>query len=190
LRILGNFFCCSGWVGLFQPPPSLENSHFFPSGQKKFHQVGSKIPRSKPVCSLIYCGLEVLISVFVALVSEWRQNGAEMGGEVNVELKSQWIPSQSRKESILRTIYSWGREALFTKVKEGSDQEISTSWKRVEYWWEINMREWEQRQPVYVNLLLLGREAKQQQLVWNDFELLVSEKYHSTKNRVNECVLR
>jgi len=48
----------------------------------------------------------------------------EMGGEVIVELKSQWRPSQSRKESILITVYSWGREALYTKVKAGSDQEI------------------------------------------------------------------
>jgi len=29
------------------------------------------------------------------------ENGTETGGNVNIELKSQWRPSQSRKESIL-----------------------------------------------------------------------------------------
>jgi len=37
----------------------------------------------------------------------WRRNGGgtEMGGEVIVELKSQWRHSQSRKESILNCLF-------------------------------------------------------------------------------------
>jgi len=40
-------------------------------------------------------------STFDASASEWRRNRTEMGGEVNVELKSQWRHSQSRKEEFL-----------------------------------------------------------------------------------------
>jgi len=47
----------------------------------------------------------------------------ETGGDVNAELKSQWSPSQSRKESILNYLLM-GNRAFYTKVKEGSDQEI------------------------------------------------------------------
>jgi len=36
-------------------------------------------------------------SVFDAPALEWRRNGTEMGGEVNVELKSQWRPSQKNQ---------------------------------------------------------------------------------------------
>jgi len=46
----------------------------------------------------------------------------EIGGDVNVELKSQWRPSQSRNESILNYLLT-GKRGLYTKVKEGSDQE-------------------------------------------------------------------
>jgi len=42
---------------------------------------------------------------------------------VNVKLKSQWRISQSRKESILNYLLMENR-GLYTKVKEGSDQEI------------------------------------------------------------------
>jgi len=50
--------------------------------------------------------------------------GTETGGEVIVELKSQCRPSQSRKEPILNCLLK-RRDTLYTKVKEGSDQEIS-----------------------------------------------------------------
>jgi len=50
------------------------------------------------------------------------ENGTETGGDVNVELKFQWRPSQSRKESILNCLLM-GNRGLYTKVKEGSDQE-------------------------------------------------------------------
>jgi len=44
---------------------------------------------------------------------------------VIVELKSQFRPSQSRKESILNCLLK-GKEMLYIqKIKEGSDQEIS-----------------------------------------------------------------
>jgi len=52
------------------------------------------------------------------------ENGTETEGDVNVELKSQWRPSQSRKESILNYLLM-GNRGLYTKVKEESDQEIS-----------------------------------------------------------------
>jgi len=52
------------------------------------------------------------------------ENGTEMGRDVNIELKSQRRPSQSRKESILNSLLMGNRD-LYTKVKEGSDQEIS-----------------------------------------------------------------
>jgi len=73
------------------------------------------------------------------------ENGTEMGGDVNVELKSQWRPSQSRKKSILNCLLM-GNRGLYTKVKERSDQgdlirKYRTSWKRVEYWREINSQE-------------------------------------------------
>jgi len=48
----------------------------------------------------------------------------ETGGDVSVELKSQWRSSQSRNESI-RNCLLRGSDALYTKIKEGSDQEIS-----------------------------------------------------------------
>jgi len=50
--------------------------------------------------------------------------GTEEGGCANIELKSQLRPSQSRKESILNCLLI-GSGNLYTKVKEGSDQEIS-----------------------------------------------------------------
>jgi len=50
------------------------------------------------------------------------ENGTEMGGDVNVELKSQWRPSLTRKESILNYLLM-GQSGLYTKVNEESDQE-------------------------------------------------------------------
>jgi len=50
------------------------------------------------------------------------ENGKKMGGDVNVELKSQGKPSQSRRESILNCLLMQKR-GLYTKVKEGLDQE-------------------------------------------------------------------
>jgi len=44
------------------------------------------------------------------------ENG--MGGEVNVELKSQWRPSQSRKESILNCSFM-GKRSFIYKSKGG-----------------------------------------------------------------------
>jgi len=52
------------------------------------------------------------------------KNGTVTGGDENVELKSQWRPSQSREESILNNLLL-GNRGLYTKVKERSDQEIS-----------------------------------------------------------------
>jgi len=57
------------------------------------------------------------------------ENGTETGGDVNVELKSKWRPSQSRKESILNCLLV-GKRSFIYKSKggvgsEGSDQEIS-----------------------------------------------------------------
>jgi len=45
------------------------------------------------------------ISVFGASALEWRQYRMETGVVVIVELKSQWRPSQSRKESILNCLF-------------------------------------------------------------------------------------
>jgi len=50
------------------------------------------------------------------------ENRTETGGDVNVEQKSQWRPSQSREESILNCSLM-GKRGLYTKVKDGSDQE-------------------------------------------------------------------
>jgi len=66
-----------------------------------------------------------IISTFIAAASEWMRYGTETGGEVIVELKSQCRPSQSRKESILNCLLKGKRCFIYTKVKEGSDQEIS-----------------------------------------------------------------
>jgi len=51
-------------------------------------------------------------------VSEWRWNRTETGGEVIVELKSQWRPSQSRKESILNCLFM-GKGNFIYKGKGG-----------------------------------------------------------------------
>jgi len=56
--------------------------------------------------------------VFDASASEWRQNGTEMGGEVNIELKSQWRPSRSRKYSILNCLFM-GKRSFIYKSKGG-----------------------------------------------------------------------
>jgi len=53
----------------------------------------------------------------------------ETEGDVNVELKSQWRPSQSRKESILNCLFM-GERSFIYKSKGGigsdrSDQELS-----------------------------------------------------------------
>jgi len=58
---------------------------------------------------------------------EW-ENKTEMGGDVNIELKSQWRPSQSRKESILNCLFM-GKRSFIYKSKggigsDGSYQEI------------------------------------------------------------------
>jgi len=42
------------------------------------------------------------------------EGGTEMGGDVNVELKSQWRPSQLRKESIFM-----GKGSFISKSKGG-----------------------------------------------------------------------
>jgi len=57
------------------------------------------------------------------------ENRTEMGGDVNVELKSQWRPSQSRKESILNCLLMGNRGFIYKSKggigPEGSDQGIS-----------------------------------------------------------------
>jgi len=109
------------------------------------------------------------------------------------ELKSQWRPSKSRKESILNCLLM-GRWCFICKMREISDQgdrieKYRTSWKRVGYWREINAG-------VKAKATCLGelttegeKEAKQPQPVWNDFELK-SKKYRSSKKRGNEHVLQ
>jgi len=69
-------------------------------------------------------------STFNASASGWRQNGTEMGGEVIVELKSQWktFPIKKRINTEL-FIYGEG-ETLYTKLKEGSDHENSGPLRR------------------------------------------------------------
>jgi len=57
------------------------------------------------------------------------ENGTETGGDVNVELKCQQRPSQSRKESILNCLFM-GKRSFIYKSKGGigsdrSNQEIS-----------------------------------------------------------------
>jgi len=47
-----------------------------------------------------------------------KKNGVEMGGDMNVELKSQWRPSQSRKESILNYLFM-GKKSFIYKSKGG-----------------------------------------------------------------------
>jgi len=89
----------------------------------------------------------VLWLFFLASLMFWCRNeaeiGVEAGGCANSKLKSQWRPSQSRKESILNCLLI-GSEGfihkskggigsarsdqenigpLYTKVKEGSDQQ-------------------------------------------------------------------
>jgi len=64
--------------------------------------------------------LQFLITLAYLMLRRW--NGAETGRDVNVELKSQGRPSQSRKESILNYLLM-GKRGLYTKVMEGSDQE-------------------------------------------------------------------
>jgi len=48
--------------------------------------------------------------------------GTETGGDVNVELKSQWRPSQSRKESILNCLSVWKWSFIY-KSKGGIGSE-------------------------------------------------------------------
>jgi len=43
------------------------------------------------------------------------ENGTEMGGDVNVELKSLWRPSQSRKESILNCLFVGKRSFIYKR---------------------------------------------------------------------------
>jgi len=42
--------------------------------------------------------------MFDASASKWMRYGTETGGDMIVELKSQWRPSKSRKESILNCL--------------------------------------------------------------------------------------
>jgi len=95
-----------------------------------------------------------------------------MGGEVNVELKSYWRPSQSRKESILNCLFM-GKRSFIYKSKGGSDQEISDLLEEGRI---LVGNKYKGVRTAAVNLLLLGREAKQRQPVWNNFELLVKWK--------------
>jgi len=77
-----------------------------------------------------------------------------------------------KKESILNCLFI-GNGGLYTKVKEGSDQEITDLLEEGKsIGGKYLLREWKQLQPVSVNLQLLGGEANQQQPVWNNFELL------------------
>jgi len=57
-------------------------------------------------------------SVLIASASEWMRYGTGTGGEVITELKSQWRPFQSRKESILNCLFM-GKRSFIYKSKGG-----------------------------------------------------------------------
>jgi len=100
---------------------------------EKKYQLDKKNPSQTSNCvnPAIYKSehLDPTNSAFVALASEWRRNRAETGGEVIVELKSQWRPSQSRKESILKCLFMGMRSFIYKskgRIRSmWSDQEIS-----------------------------------------------------------------
>jgi len=52
------------------------------------------------------------------MLQRWNEGGTETEGEVIVEPKSQFRPSQSRKESILNCLYMWKRSFIY-KSKGG-----------------------------------------------------------------------
>jgi len=112
------------------------------------------------------------ISAFGASALERMRCGSgERRRSDRYELKSQWRPSQSRKESILNCLLM-GMEMLYIH-KWGKDwiEKYRSSWKRVGYWREISTG-------VKIMAACLGelttkeeKEAKQWQPLWNDFEL-------------------
>jgi len=122
------------------------------------------------------------------------QNGGRerdrSGGDVNIELKSQWRPSQSRKESILKCLLMRNRRFICKSKggirSEGSDQEI------LDLLEEGRILAGVKTATAWLDefTLLLGREAKQWQPVWIDFELCKVKNIVAQKRRVNERVLR
>jgi len=56
------------------------------------------------------------------------------------------LPSQEKNQ--YWAVYWWGNDALYTKDKEGSDQEISDLLEEGRILAGIKVREWKQPQPV------------------------------------------
>jgi len=73
--------------------------------------------------------------------------GTETGGDVIVELNSQCRPSNQEKNQYW-TVYWVGSNALYTKIKKGSDQEIPDLLEEGRLLAGIKVGEWEQRQPI------------------------------------------